>query len=74
MTKLGKTIEFLTCAIQEAFRDISVVTSRNKLQTHSSIIKFNCDLIQANNEKLFIPWIIIINKLPFELNLFWRCK
>ena len=54
MTKPGKTIDFLTCAIQKAFRDVSVVTSRNnyKPQMKSAIFKFNYYLIQANNEKI----------------------
>ena len=52
MTKPGKTIDFLTRAIQKAFRDVSVVTSGNKPQTKSAIFKFNYYLIQANNEKI----------------------
>ena len=47
--KTRQTIDFLTCAIQKAFCDISVVTSGNKLQTKSAI--FKC-LIQANNERI----------------------
>ena len=52
MTKPGKTIDFLTRAIQKAFCDVSVVTSGNKPQTKSAIFKFNYYLIQANNEKI----------------------
>ena len=52
MTKLGKTIDFLTRAIQKAFHDVSVVTSGNKPQTQGAIFKFNYYLIQANNEKI----------------------
>ena len=52
MTKPDKTIDFLTRAIQKAFRDVSVVTSGNKPQTKSAIFKFNYYLIQANNEKI----------------------
>ena len=52
MTKPGKTIDFLTRAIQKAFHDVSVVTSGNKPQTKSAIFKFNYYLIQANNEKI----------------------
>ena len=52
MTKPGKTIDFLTRALQKAFRDVSVVTSGNKPQTKSTIFKLNYYLIQANNEKI----------------------
>ena len=52
MTKPGKTIDFLTRAIQNAFCDISVITSGNKPQTKSAIFKFNYYLIQASNEKI----------------------
>ena len=52
MTKPGKIIDFLTCAIQKAFRDVSVVTSGNKPQMQGAIFKFNYYLIQANNEKI----------------------
>ena len=74
MTKPGKTIYFLMRTLQKAFRDVSVVTSGNKPQTKSAIFKFNYYLIQANNEKIILPWIIITNKLPFELNLFCHCR
>ena len=52
ITKPSKTTGFLTCAIQKAFRDISVVTSGNKPQMKSAIFKLNYYLIQANNEKI----------------------
>ena len=53
MTKLRKTIDFLTCTVQKAFRDISVVIARNKPQTESAIFKLNYYLIQANNKKIY---------------------
>ena len=49
MTKPRKTIDFLTCTVQKAFRDVSVVISGNKPQTESAIFKLNYLLIQANN-------------------------
>ena len=52
MTKLGKTINFLTQTIQKAFCDVSVGTSENKPQMQCAIFKFNHYLIQANNEKI----------------------
>ena len=51
MTKPGKTTDFIMRTIQKAFRDVSVVTSRNKLHTKSAIFQVQL-LLKANNEKI----------------------
>ena len=39
MMKPRKIMDFLTCTVQEGFRDVSVVISGNKPQMESAIIK-----------------------------------